>query len=414
MLTVAIVIYSLYLLVNLYTSIMQIGFISLAKSKKAILLDSGAFVKAGNYAIKKERIVIARTLIDYIVVIIWLGGGISYLFGVLFFENDVIRTMIVVLAFIFINGLISLPFSIYEKFVLDEQFGFNNSTVKQYIKDIVITSILTIILGSLVIFGVDFIMSSYKLWWLYSFIFIFSVIIMINIFFPTFRAMFFDKLTPLDDENLVTQIKNLMDKTGFVSSGIFISDASKRDSRLNAYFGGLGKTKRVILFDTLLKKLNTKELLAVLGHELGHFAHGDIYKNIAIMGAMLFVMFAIFGNLPNDLYLQMGLAKAPYLIMILFLIFLPVISFFIMPLIGLLSRHNEYEADKMGASLCGEVELATALQKLVKENKSFPLSHPVYIFFHYTHPPIIERLKALSVDINQDNSALEGTCPPIL
>ncbi len=413
MLTVAIVLYSLYLLVNLYTSVMQIGFIAQAKSKTAVLLDPGAFIKAGNYAISKERISITKSLIDYIVVLIWLGGAISYLHEKLFFQNDAIRTIIIVLAFIFINGLISLPFSVYEKFVLDQKFSFNNSTVIQYIKDTVITFILTIILGSLVIWGVYFIMSSYNLWWLYSFIFIFIFIVAINMLFPTIRAIFFDKLTPLNDEVLNVQIKELMDKTGFVSSGVFVSDASKRDSRLNAYFGGLGKTKRVILFDTLLKKLTTRELLAVLGHELGHFAHGDIYKNIAIVGVMLFGMFAIFGNLPDSLYLQMGLAKAPYLIMILFLIFLPVISFFIMPLIGLVSRKNEYEADKMGSELCGEIELATALQKLVKENKSFPLSHPVYVFFHYTHPPIIERLKALHVDIDSDNSALEGTCPSI-
>ena len=410
MLTAIVVIYSLYLLINLYVSVMQIGFISQAKKKKPVLLDTSSYVKAANYAIQKERISMAKSFVDYIVVLAWLTGGISYLHSVIFLQNEAWRSVVLVLSFVFINGIIFLPFSIYEKFALDQKFGFNNSTVAQYIKDLVITTILTAVIGGLVVWGIYFIISSFAFWWLYSFIFIFLIIILINMFFPTIRALFFDKLSTLDDKELADSITALMDKTGFISSGVFVSDASKRDSRLNAYFGGLGKTKRVVLFDTLLKKLTKKELLAVLGHELGHFAHGDIYRNITIMGVMLFIMFFIFGHLPTSLYLQMGLAPAPYLIMILFLIFMPVMSFILMPVIGLVSRHNEFEADVMGAKLGGEVELASALQKLVAENKSFPLSHPIYIFFHYTHPPIVERLKALGMDINEDSSALEGPC----
>jgi len=260
----------------------------------------------------------------------------------------------------------------------------------------------------------DEIMSNLSLWWFWSFVFIFVIIIAINMLYPTFRAMFFDKLTPLQDKELDSKIKELMDKTGFVSSGVFVIDASKRDNRLNAYFGGLGKTKRVVLFDTLIEKLSTNELLAVLGHELGHFAHGDIYKNIALVGAMLFSMFAIFGNLPQELFLELGKPEEPYIVMILLMLFMPVLGFIMMPIMGIVSRHNEYEADKMGSSLAGnagEIELANALQKLVDENKSFPLSHPIYIFFHYTHPPVLERLKALGVDVSDiDKSALQGSC----
>jgi STE24 endopeptidase len=154
--------------------------------------------------------------------------------------------------------------------------------------------------------------------------------------------------------------------------------------------------------------------LAVLGHELGHFAHGDIYKNIALVGGMLFSMFAIFGNLPESLYLELGISKEPYLVMILLLLFMPVLGFVMMPIMGIVSRHNEYAADKMGSELggaAGAIELANALKKLVTENKSFPLSHPLYIFFHYTHPPVLERLKELGVDIGEvETTALEGSC----
>jgi len=308
-----------------------------------------------------------------------------------------------------VGSLISLPLSYYEKFVLDEKFGFNKSSIGLYIKDTLISFVLTLLFGSLIVWGIYLIISNFAYWWLWSFIFIFGVIILINMLFPTFRAMFFDKLTPLENEELADEIKILMDKTGFVSSGVFISDASKRDSRLNAYFGGLGKTKRVVLFDTLIQKLSVKELLAVLGHELGHFAHGDIYKNIALVGAMLFAMFGIFGNLPDSLYVELGLSQEPFVMMILLLLFMPILGFIMMPIMGILSRHNEYEADKTGSELGGEngsFELANALKKLVTQNKSFPLSHPLYIFFHYTHPPVLERLKALGVDIKD----LDDTC----
>jgi len=235
---------------------------------------------------------------------------------------------------------------------------------------------------------------------------------LINMFFPTVRALFFDKVTPLEDGELKSSIEKMMDKTGFVSSGIFVSDASKRDARLNAYFGGIGKTKRVVLFDTLIEKLSPKELLAVLGHELGHFAHGDIYKNMGLMGLLLFIMFAVFGNLSEDLFLELGVSSGPGVVMVLFLLFMPVLGFIMMPLMGIVSRHNEFEADKTGAELGGGENLASALQKLVTENKSFPLSHPLYIFFHYTHPPVMERLKELGINIEDTSlNASAGECP---
>ena len=407
-------IYTLYVLISIYTSVMQIGYINVAKRKEAILLSDTKFVIAGNYAVAKEKLSIVNSFVDYLVFIAWMGFGIAWLENSIFLQDDAMKNIAVVMGFLVIGSVISLPFSYYEKFVLDSAFGFNKSTIGLWIKDTLISFVMTLIFGSLVVWGIYLIISNFDLWWLWSFVFIFIVIILINMLYPAFRATFFDKLTPLEDEELDGEIKTLMDKTGFVSSGVFVSDASKRDARLNAYFGGFGKAKRVVLFDTLIEKLTTKELLAVLGHELGHFAHGDIYKNIALVGVMLFAMFGIFGNLPQSLYLEMGMAESPALMMILLLLFMPVLGFVMMPIMGIVSRHNEYEADKMGSELggpSGAIELANALKKLVTENKSFPLSHPVYIFFHYTHPPVIERLKALGVDIGDaDKSSLEATC----
>ncbi|MDY0120324.1 MAG: M48 family metallopeptidase [Sulfurimonas sp.] len=414
MLATLVALYTLYLIVSLYTSVMQIGFINQAKRKSALLLSPSEYLKAGNYAVEKEKLSIVNSFVDYLLFIAWIGFGIAYLEKSFFMENEAMMSVAIVMGFVLINAFISLPFSYYEKFVLDQKYGFNKSSVKLFIKDTLITFIMTLVLGSLVVWAIYAIMTALELWWLWSFAFLFGVVLLINMFFPTVRALFFDKVTPLENEELKEEIQTLMEKTGFVSSGVFVSDASKRDARLNAYFGGLGKSKRVILFDTLIEKLTTRELLAVLGHELGHFAHGDIYKNIAMVGVMLFGMFALFGNLPESLYMELGLSESPHIVMILLLLFMPVLGFIMMPIMGIVSRHNEYEADKMGSELAGaagEIELANALQKLVTENKSFPLSHPVYIFFHYTHPPVLERLKALGVDLHDtDKSSLEAPC----
>ncbi len=414
MLITIIGIYTLYVLISIYISVMQIGYINQAKRKNAVLLPASEFVKAGNYAVAKEKITLVSTFFDYLVFIAWMGFGVRYLQENIFFANEALLNIVIVMSFVIINSLLSLPFGYYEKFVLDKEFGFNKSTIALWIKDTLISFVMTSVFGSFVIYGLYMIIENIALWWVWSFLFIFAVIIFINMLYPTFRAIFFDKLTPLEDENLNNEIKRLMDATGFVSSGVFVSDASKRDARLNAYFGGFGKAKRVVLFDTLIEKLTTKELLSVLGHELGHFVHGDLYKNIGLVGVMLLGLFAIFGNLPESLYMEMGLSPEPYVLMILLLLCMPLLGFVMMPIMGVLSRHNEYEADKMGSELggaAGAIELANALQKLVTENKSFPLSHPLYVFFHYTHPPVMERLRELGVDIQgTDSSALEGKC----
>jgi len=404
MLTAIVAIYTLYVFLSIYTSVMQIAYINEAKTKKAVLLSSEEYINAAGYAVAKEKMKVAASFVDYLFFIVWMGFGLKLLGSYVFFQNAVLLNIAIVMGFVVINSLVSLPFAYYEKFSLDAAYGFNKSSLTQWIKDTLISFVMTLLLGSVLVWGLYMIITSSELWWLWSFLFIFSVVVLINMLYPAFRALFFDKLTPLQDEALDASIQALMDKTGFVSSGVFVSDASKRDARLNAYFGGFGKAKRVVLFDTLLEKLTHKELLAVLGHELGHFAHGDIYKNIALVGAMLFAMFALFGNLPSSLYLEMGLAQEPYVMMILLMLFMPVLGFIMMPIMGIISRHNEYEADKMGSELggpAGSIELANALQKLVSENKSFPLSHPLYIFFYYTHPPVLERLKALGVDIEK-------------
>jgi STE24 endopeptidase len=411
MLTSIITAYTFYIFVRLYVSVMQIGYINQIKRKGAVLMGEREYLDAAGYAVAKEKLSMAEAFVEYLLFLVWIGGMMAWLDAAFLSQSPMVQTIGAVMGLILINTLLTLPFGWISKFKIDQKYGFNRSSIGQFIKDTLISMVLSLVFGSLVVWAVASIIGSNQMWWLWSFAFIMSVVIAINMFFPTIRALFFDKVTPLENGELREKIEELMAKTGFVSSGIFVSDASKRDARLNAYFGGIGKTKRVVLFDTLIQKLTPSELIAVLGHELGHFAHGDLYKNIAMVGAMLFGMFALFGNLPETLYMELGVSQSPQVIMMLFILLLPVVSFFIMPLFGMMSRHNEYEADRTGSELGGAEHLVNALKKLVSENKSFPLSHPLYRFFHTTHPPVVDRLRALGYDIHL-NTSDEGYADP--
>ena len=375
---------------------MQIGYISQEIQKEPFLMSRTQYIEAGRYAISKERLEIVSSIFEYGLFLFWIDGGLKALNYTLQIEDELTKSTLFVLGFIFVNSLIQLPIEVYRKFVIDERFGFNRSTLKLYIEDKFKELLLTIFIGTPIIGGIIYFISSFQLWWLWSFFAIFGVVVFLNMVYPTLIVPIFNKLSPLEDSELKKRIEELLAKTGFESQGVFSIDASKRDSRLNAYFGGFGKSKRVILFDTLIEKLQPIELIAVLGHELGHFKHGDIYKNIAMVGLLLFLVFYGIGHIPTELFSELGLPNSSYVLLSFALLFVSVISFFMLPIFGLISRYNEFQADKFGSELSGNsIYLQEALKKLVTENKSFPKAHPLYIFFYYTHPPISERLKAL-------------------
>ncbi len=400
MIDIFVMAYCIYFAFNIYTSFMQIGFVKDAKKLKPIILDFSKYEEAANYSIEKEKLSIASSFYEFVLFILWIGFGLAYLDSLLQIDSYWLKAIIFVDSFIVINWFLSLPFELYSTFKLNKKYGFSNITPALFIKDTIKTGILFLLFGSAVIGAISFIINSFSSWWIWGFVFIFAVIILINMLYPVIRDKMFDKFEKLKDKDLEEKIENLLNEVGFKSSGVFSVDASKRDNRLNAYFGGLGATKRVVLFDTLIEKLSHNELLAVLGHELGHFKNGDIIKNIGIMGVVMFVFFAIFGNLPESLFLGLSLQNEPYSIIVVFLMFSPILSFFLMPLISMISRHNEYAADDFGSNLATKEDLVTALLKLANENKSFPLSHPLYIFFYYSHPPLVERFKELGYDVH--------------
>ncbi len=406
------IIYFFYILTKVYISTMEIGYVAKAKHLKAVILDPKSYKEAAEYKIASQRMEILSSLVDYALFIFWVGFGLRWLDEAINIDNELIKSVVYVDAFIAINYIVTLPFDIYSKFYLDKKFGFSNITPKMFISDMIKGAVLFLVFGSLVIYVISYIISSFSLWWFWSFVFAFGLIVFINLIYPTIIAPMFNKFTPLEDEELKSSIEALMQKAGLKSSGIFTMDASKRDNRLNAYFGGLGSSKRVVLFDTLVEKLSQNELLAVLGHELGHFKHKDILKNIAMMGILLFLMFYVFGNLPKELFYSFGLPKTPYTIISFFLLLSPVFMFVFMPIFGLLSRSNEYAADEYGSECESKEVLANALEKLAIKNKSFPRSHPLFIFFYFTHPPLLQRLKKLgkSYDEDREDKALRNEC----
>jgi len=386
-------IYGIYIAIKILLEINEVLFIKKEFEKGPILLSLEDFKTAAIYSIYKHSIEIFNSLISLFLVVFWLRGGL-FIVNYLFYDGSVIGELKVLGVFFLINYLFTLPINLWEKHI-DKKFGFNVALWKMFLVDEIKKVILFVIFGGIFFAGLIYFIDNFKNWWIIGFLFSFAVLILINILYPFFAA-WFNKFEPLKNENLKNAIENMMTKVGFKSSGIYVMDASKRDTRLNAYFAGLGKSKRVVLFDTLLKKLSENEILAVLGHELGHFKHKDIIKNIAAIGIVLFIFFAILGNLPESLFKELGVPKNGANIIIIGLLFSDMVFFILQPFINMISRHNEFEADKVGGELVSKKDLASALKKLVKENKHFPKVSKIYSFIYYSHPPILERLEKLN------------------
>ncbi len=410
MLETIIILYSLYTFMKLYISVMQIGYINEEKRKDPVLMSREKYLVAGNYAVANGKLGIITTFVDYLVFIWWVFSGFAWLSSVVQMDHSLMQAVAFLFGFIIVNYIVGLPFELYQKFKIDEAFGFNKMTAKMFVIDTLKSTLLFIILGGAIFALLSWIIENFAMWWLWGFVAMFTVAVLANVLAPTFMALF-NKFSPLEEGELKTEINKLMEQAGLKNDGIFVMDASKRDSRLNAFFGGLGKSKRVVLFDTLIEKLNIDELKAVLGHELGHFTHGDIWKNIALMGLLLFIAFYLFGHLPDTLFTQMGVIPDAGVQIAMLMLLLPLVSFVFTPFMSYVSRHNEYAADEFGSEMGGKENLVSALMKLVTENKSFPKSHPLVIFFYYTHPPVLERLKELGFDATNTIVGEETTLP---
>jgi len=397
MLETIVIIYSLYTFMRIYISVMQIGYINEQKRKDPVLMPAGKYMVSANYAVAKEKLSLIEHFVDYLMFLWWVFAGFSWLSSLVQVDGEIMQAVLFLMGFVAVNYVVGLPFEVYQKFKIDKDFHFNQMEPKMFVIDQLKSAALFVVIGGALFALLAWIITNFEMWWLWGFVAMFTVAVLANVLMPWFMGLF-NKFTPIEEGELKSEITKMMDEAGLQSDGIFVMDASKRDSRLNAFFGGLGKSKRVVLFDTLIEKLTTKELLAVLGHELGHFKHGDIWKNIALMGLLLFIAFYLFGHLPDELFTQMHVIPHAGVKIAMLMLLLPLVSFIFNPFMSYVSQHNEYAADAYGSNVGGQEHLISALLKLVTENKSFPKSHPLVIFFYHTHPPVIERLNAMGYD----------------
>lgn len=387
----------LYTALLSWISYAQIRFLEREKDKQAQILSEKDYQNAADIAIENEKFKLFSNFYNLIINIAWIGFGFLYLKELLISNNTRFENTLFLLSFLIITSILNLPLSIYESFIKDKAHGFSNMTVKLFIKDTVKSLILTLIFGFLILYALLFCYDFFgTFWWIAAFIFAFCIIVIINLIYPTLIAPIFNKMEKLDDENLLKKISSLMKQCGFSANGVYVIDASKRDKRLNAYFGGLFKSKRVVLFDTLLKALNERELLAVLGHELGHFIHKDIIKALFNGAITMFLLFFVFANLPEFVYLESHLEGVNGGVFALLFIFANIFSFLISPILNALSRKNEFAADQHGAKVTSKEDMKNALIALARENKAFIKTSKIYTFFYLGHPSISDRIKALS------------------
>ncbi|ELL7183893.1 M48 family metallopeptidase [Campylobacter jejuni] len=387
----------LYTALLSWISYTQIRFLEREKNKQAQILSEKDYQNAANIAIENEKFKLFSNFYNLIINIAWIGFGFLYLKELLILNNTRFENTLFLLSFLIITSILNLPLSIYESFIKDKAHGFSNITVKLFIKDTMKSLILTLIFGFLILYTLLFCYDFFgTFWWIAAFIFAFCIIVIINLIYPTLIAPIFNKMEKLDDENLLKKISSLMKQCGFSANGVYVIDASKRDKRLNAYFGGLFKSKRVVLFDTLSKALNERELLAVLGHELGHFVHKDIIKALFNGAITMFLLFFVFANLPEFVYLESHLEGVNGGVFALLFILANIFSFLISPMLNALSRKNEFAADQHGAKVTSKEDMKNALIALARENKAFIKTSKIYTFFYLSHPSISDRIKALS------------------
>lgn len=396
MLIFLISLFGLFTSYEIFLSVLEINFVKQKSKEKAVVLSQEDYEKAAKIAIADEKFSIVSDIFSFVLLVIWSLGCANLLQNYFGNEPSILNDTLFCTAFLVINSFLHLPFAIYESFVKDKKFGFSTITPKIFIIDTLKSLTLLIVFGGGFIYLLLWIFAILgEFWWIWGFCFAFILILLINLIYPTIIAPIFNKITPLNDEILETSINNLLQKCGFKSSGVFVMDASKRDNRLNAYFGGLGSTKRVVLFDTLVKKLTQNEILAVLGHELGHFKHKDLMKNIFFMSIVLFITFFILGNIPSSFYTSLSLRESSGSLIVFFLLYSPVLNAVFEPLTSAFSRSHEFGADAFSAQNTNKDDMISALKKLGSENKAFPISHKVYSFVYHSHPSLFERIKEL-------------------
>ncbi|ABM43469.1 peptidase M48 [Diaphorobacter nitroreducens] len=374
-----------------------------------------AHQKAADYTIAKARFGLLEMALATAVVLGWtLLGGLDALNQALlsWLGGGMLQQLALLACFVLIGGAIDLPVALYQTFVIEQRFGFNQMTPRLWLADLLKSTLLGAVIGLPIAALILWLMGAAgPLWWLWAWGTWMGFNLLLMVVFPLFIAPLFNKFQPLEDESLKARVTALMQRCGFAAKGLFVMDGSRRSAHANAYFTGVGKAKRVVFYDTLLKQLSPGEVEAVLAHELGHFKHKHITRRLVGMFAISLAGFALLGWLSTRTWFYTGLGVQPNLMLpgvpgaapndalalLLFLLAAPVFTLFVTPVLAQLSRRHEFQADAYAAAQSSGGDLASALLKLYEDNASTLTPDPVFAKFYYSHPPATERLARLPV-----------------
>ena len=358
--------------------------------------------RAADYSVEKIKVAQVFHFIDLIVfLLLTLAGGLELInqLAMAITASPIITGLIFFGIFGLIQMMLSMPQTLYTTFVIEEKYGFNKTTWKTFVTDMVKGLILSIILGAPIIYSILWIMERLgSAWWVYAFIFLTAVQLLIVFIYPTFIAPIFKKFSALEDGEVKNKIIDLLTRCGFKSSGLYVMDASKRSGHGNAYFTGFGKNKRIVFFDTLLSSLDAEEVEAVLAHELGHMKKKHVLKGMIKGIFFSFIGFAILGYLRNNTAFFNGHGVqtiTDYMALTLFSMVAGVYTFLLTPISSYTSRKHEYEADQFASENAKASKLISALIKMYKDNASSLTPDPLFSKFYFSHPPALERVTYL-------------------
>ncbi|MFC7421953.1 M48 family metallopeptidase [Iodobacter arcticus] len=358
--------------------------------------------RAADYTVAKTRFGMIVTLFEAMLLgAFTLGGGIEWINQLIssWFSSPLWGGVALIMGITLIHSLITLPFTLISTFKIEASFGFNNMSAKLFIADTLKTTAVAAVIGLPLLAGVLWLMEQMgSYWWLWVWAVWVGFSLLLMWAFPTFIAPIFNKFEPLSDPDLKQRIESLLSRCGFKTNGIFVMDGSKRSSHGNAYFTGLGKAKRIVFFDTLLKHLNASEVTAVLAHELGHFKHRHIAKRMLWTFGLMLGMLWVLGQLKQELWFYQGLgvnSQSTATALLLFFLVMPVFTFIFAPLSSMSSRKHEYEADAYAAEQASANDLINALVKLYRDNAATLTPDPWHSLFYDSHPPAALRIAAL-------------------
>lgn len=373
------------------------------------VVDLAAHQLAADYTIAKLRFGMLTLVLEVVLLMGWtLLGGLdafnAWLRATLPTSSGPMSYGLALLAgFALISGALDLPFAAWSTFRIEQRYGFNKMTwslwVQDLVKGVAVGALLGLPIAALVLWLMQ---AAGPWWWLWAWGAWMGFNLLILVLYPTAIAPLFNKFKPLADEALGERVRALMQRCGFSAQGFYVMDGSRRSAHANAYFTGLGASKRVVFFDTLLSKLSAPEVEAVLAHELGHFKHRHVTQRIIVMFALSLLGFALLGWLMGQAWFYQGLGVRPNLnapnhalAILLLMLTAPVFAFFVSPLFSAVSRKHEFEADAYACQQSNGKELAAALLKLYEDNASTLTPDPLYVRFYYSHPPASERLAAM-------------------